>query len=517
MPGKKNILVIIVDQLRADCVTGALAAHVNLPNIAAFRQDAVTFKNHFSVATPCGPSRACLFTGRYSMNNRSIRNGTPLAHNTPNIARELRKSGYDPLLFGYTDTSPDPNYFHANDPVLKTEESVMPDFREVLEMRYMESYPWRADLKAKGYDLPDFKDFYNPVAKDPNRKARLDDPPFYRAKDSDTAFLTDELLKHLSVRTDQTWCAFATYIRPHPPFVAPEPYNKMYRPDDLPLPNRLASMAQERAKHVFLDGAAQAPTLDQTVRGFVGKLDSENDTHVQTLRALYLGLATELDTHFGRIIAFLKETGQYDNTVVVFTADHGEMLGDHHLWGKETPFDPSFKIPLIIHDPQNPAQFGMSVDLLTESVDIMPTILDLAGQTMPRGGDGVSLLPVLMGKPPENWRDYVHLELDFSQPDIPTQKQLATGTGVRDSNLAILRENRFKLVHFNAGLPPMLFDLQNDPFEMHNLAADPAHANTLLRLTQKLLSHKMRHADHSLTHIRIRGDGAWGFEGQGRC
>ncbi len=513
MPEKQNILVVIVDQLRADCVTGALAAHVNLPNITAFRQESVTFNNHFSVASPCGPSRACLFTGRYSMNNRSIRNGTPLAHNTPNIARELRKSGYDPLLFGYTDTSPDPNFYPANDPVLKTEESVMPGFREVLEMRYMESYPWRADLKVKGYDLPDFKDFYNPVSPDPNRSARLDDPPFYSAKDSDTAFLTNELLKHLSVRGDQTWCAFATYIRPHPPFVAPEPYNKMYPPDDLPLPSRPLTMAEERARHVYLDGAAQAPTLDQTVRGFIGKLDASNDDHVQALRALYLGLATELDTHFGRIIRFLKETGQYENTVVVFTADHGEMLGDHHLWGKETPFDASFQVPLMVHDPKNPAQFGTSVDGLTESVDLMPTLLELVGQRIPSGTDGKSLTGFLAGKPPENWRDYVHLELDFGQPDAPTKRQLATGTDLRDSNLAILRESRFKLVHFNGGLPPMLFDLQADPDEIHNLAADPAHAGTLLRLTQKLLSHKMRHADQSLTGVKIRRDGAWGFAG----
>ncbi len=514
MPEKQNLLVVIVDQLRADCVSGALAKHVDLPNIAAFRREAVTFENHFSVTSPCGPSRASLFTGRYTMNHRSLRNGTPLAHDTPNIARELRKSDYEPLLFGYTDTSQDPNFFHPDDPDLKTEEAVMPGFREVLEMRYLESYPWRADLKAKGYDIPDFENFYHPVAKDPSREAKLDDPPFYSAKDSDTAFLTNELIKHLSVKAGQTWCAFATYIRPHPPLVAPEPYNKMYNPHDLPLPNRMASLAQERARHVYIDGAAHAPSIDQIVRGFNGKLDAGNDNHVQTLRALYLGLATEVDVHFGRVIQFLKDSGQYEKTIVVFTSDHGEMLGDHHLWGKETPFDPSFRIPLVIRDPRNPAEFGKSVDSFTESVDLMPTILNMVAQMIPTGLDGRSLGAFLSGGPVEDWRNYVHLELDFGAPDHPTSRQLSAGTDLRNSNMAILRESRFKLVHFNGGLPPMLFDLQDDPHEMQDLAADPAHAATLLRLTQKLLNHKMRHGVNSLTDVKIRGDGAWNFKPQ---
>jgi len=133
-------------------------------------------------------------------------------------------------------------------------------------------------------------------------------------------------------------------------------------------------------------------------------------------------------------------------------------------------------------------------------------------QLTPEGVDRKSLTGFLSGKPAENWRDYVHLELDFGQPDKATKKQIATGTDLQDSNLSILREARFKLVHFNGDLPPMLFDLQNDPHEMEDLAGDPSHANTLLRLTQKLLSHKMQHANSTFNTVRIRSDGAWGFE-----
>lgn len=511
MSQNRKILFIIPDQFRADCISGALAQHVDLPNIRALQQDAVTFTKHYSVCNPCGPSRASIFTGRYAMNHRSVRNGAPLDDGFTNIARELRKSGYDPLLYGYTDTGIDPRNSHPNDPDLKTEEHVLPGFTEKLEMRYMESYPWRAYLKAQGYDIPEYARFYDSISPDVGRPARPDDPPFYRAEDSDTAFLTNSLIHDLSVRADQDWFALATYLRPHPPLVAPEPYNKMYDPKTLPMPPRLANSADQAAVHPFMVGALDAPRMEKIVRGCDGQVDASNDDDVQLLRALYLGLATEVDTHIGRIVSFLKETGQYDDTVIIFMADHGELLGEHHLWGKQNPYESAYHIPLIIRDPQLAGQHGTSVSAFTETVDIAPTILDLVGRDIPAGMDGVSLRPLLEGQIPENWRDCVHLELDFAEPDAPTEWQKATGTGLHDSNLAILREERFKLVHFNGGLPPLLFDLETDPSELNNLADDPAHARTLLRLTQKLLSHRMRHADNTLSDIKITKDGAFGY------
>lgn len=511
MSKKRKILVIISDQLRADCVTGALAEHIRIPNIDALRKDAVTFTRHFSVTNPCGPSRASIFTGKYAMNHRSIRNGTPMSDGITNIAREMRKSGYDPMLFGYSDTSLDPRIRHPNDPDLKTEESLLPGFREMLEMHFKESYPWRAYLKSKGYDIPDYARFFDPISPDPARPARPDDPPFYRAEHSDTAFLTTSLLHDLAVRTDQDWFAVATYIRPHPPLVAPEPYNKMYDPTDLPMPKRLTSPSEQADLHPFMVGALKAPKMESIVRGCDGQIDSQNDDDVQMLRSIYFGLVTEVDTHVGRIIEFLKETGQYDDTVIILMADHGEALGDHHLWGKQNPYESAYHIPMIIRDPKNPAQHGTMVDAFTESVDFTPTVLDLVGQTVPAGMDGVSLKPFLEGAPPEKWRDAVHLELEFSEPHFTTEWQKTTGVSLHEANLAILREERFKLVHFNGGLAPLLFDLENDPDELVNLANEPSHAATLLRLTRKLLNHRMCHSDRTLADVKITSEGAINF------
>lgn len=483
----RKILFIVIDQLRADCLNGALAAHVDMPNLQAFQNDSVSFLNHFTVTNPCGPARASLLTGQYAMNHGAVRNGTPLVRGTPNLATELRKGGYDPLLFGYTDTAMDPTDKHPNDPSLGVEEMVMEGFNERVEMRYNESLPWQAYLKTKGYDLPPFSAFYDPVAK--GRQARPDDPAFYRAEDSDTAFLTDRFLEEMAMRVDQNWCAHLTYIRPHSPLVAPEPYNKMYDPADLPMP-----IAAGQA-HLFSLGSSELQPIRNMVRG-CGVID-ESDT--QLLRAIYLGLATEVDHHIGRVLKFLKETGQYDDTLIVITADHGEMLGDHGLWAKQHLFDTSYRISLLIRDPDLPDAHGTNVSALTESIDVMPTILNWAGVPLPRSLNGHGLQPFLHGETPPDWREFVHMELNYANGDKAALAK--AGITPMQANLAILRNDRLKLVHFNGSLEPLLFDLENDPHEQVNLAQDPAHQADMLTMTRALLSHRMAHLDQSMSEL----------------
>ena len=182
MSQNRNILFIVIDQLRADCLTGALAEHVKLPNLRQFMKEGVTFKQHFSVTNPCGPSRASLLTGQYAMNHRSVRNGTPLRHDTPNLATELRKSGYLPMLFGYTDTSVDPRVYPAEDPALKCIEYVMPGFHEMLEMRSEKSYPWVSHLAARGYQFETWDELYTPTSP-VGSVPKLNDPALYEAQD----------------------------------------------------------------------------------------------------------------------------------------------------------------------------------------------------------------------------------------------------------------------------------------------------------------------------------------------
>lgn len=504
MTKTRNVLFIIVDQLRADCVVGALSDYVELPNMRALMDESVTFTNHFSVTNPCGPSRASILTGQYAMNHRSVRNGTPLRHDTPSIATEMRKAGYTPMLFGYTDTSQDPRVHAKEDPALKSYEYPMNGFREVVEMRSATSYPWRAHLKSCGYTFEEYSDLFKPVSPTAG-VAQLNDPAVYSAEDSDTAFLTDAFLDRMRFCDDQSWFAHLTYIRPHPPLVASAPYNKMYDPTDLPLPSRLESPDAEIGQHPFFGPTLARVTPADMVIGFP-ELEP-TDENIQCLRSIYFGLATEVDHHIGRVIQFLKDSKQYENTMIVVTADHGEMLGDRHSWGKMSVYDAAYHTPLIIRIPRHGKNAGTLVKLPTESIDVVPTILEWVGQEVPNSMDGRSLMPFILDKAPDDWRTYSFSELDFGNPHAPTMWQNSFGTSTSSSCLGILREQRFTLVEFASDLPPMLFDAYGDG-EMKNVAPDPVFTPDLYRLTRQMLQHRMRHMDHTLSLDFITEDGA---------
>lgn len=503
MSSNKNVLFIVIDQLRADFVFGAFAEHLDLPNLRALMADAVTFERHFSVANPCGPSRASLLTGQYAMNHRSVRNGTPLRHDIPNVATEMRKAGYLPMLFGYTDTPQDPRVFHENDPALRTYEHPMNGFEEVVEMRFEMSYPWRSHLINQGYEFDTYAQVYHPVS--PTGDApKINDPALYRAEDSDTAFLTDRFLASMPAHKGKDWFAHLTYIRPHPPLVAPAPYNSMYDPASIPLPERLQTPQEEAAQHPFFGPTLAQKTPAGNVTGFPDLAPTE--ANIQTLRTLYMGLITEADMHIGRVIKFLKDTGQYDDTLIIVTADHGEMLGDRHSWGKFTVHDAAYHTPLIIRQPGNVARAGTVVTQPVETIDITPTILDWVGQDVPNSMDGRSLLPLLGGAMPQDWRTYSFSELDFAEPTAPTLWERTLGTGPSDSTLSILREARFTLVEFAADLPPILYDREARG-EQENVAQLPEYQNDLHRLCRKMLRHRMKNMDHTLSLHTITKDG----------
>lgn len=494
MPDKKlNILFVVIDQLRADCVFGPLAQHLDLPNIRGLADDAVSFRSHYSVTAPCGPSRVSLLTGQYTSNHGAIRNGTPLRHGTPTLGTVAQAHGYDPLLFGYTDTSQDPNALAPDDPRLFSYEELAPGFTEVVRMRMeSDSTEWERYLADRGYDVPPYPEMYRPVGPAP------DSPAMYAAEHSDTAFLTDRALQELAQKPEG-WFAHLTYIRPHPPFVAPAPYNAMYAAAEMPAPKH----AQDPDWHPYAATARNAASVASTVVGFPDLAASDDTTRM--IRAIYFGLATEVDHHVGRLIDWLRDSGQYENTLIVLTADHGEMLGDYGLWGKRSFHDAAFHVPLIIRHPGG-SQRGAVVTEPTESVDVTPTILDLVGAAIPHSMDGRSLAPFLNGKVPENWRRFSYSELDFGDPLEPTAWQRDLGLPLDAANLAVLRKGNLRFVQFAGGLPSILMDVSNST-ESLNLAENPDWMQTRLDLMQDMLCHRMVNTDGTFSRTMITDDG----------
>ena len=148
---RKNVLFITADQWRGDCLGCIGHPVVATPNLDKLAKDGVLFRKHFTQTVPCGPARASLYTGLYAMNHRSVNNGTPLNSRFNNIALEVRKSGYDPTLFGYTDTSADPRELHHRDPLLTTYEGIIPGMSSGVTLTDNQR-PWISWLKSKGYD-----------------------------------------------------------------------------------------------------------------------------------------------------------------------------------------------------------------------------------------------------------------------------------------------------------------------------------------------------------------------------
>ncbi len=501
-----NILLITADQWRGDCLGAAGHPVLRTPAIDALAAEGVYFSRHFSQAAPCSPGRASLYTGLYQMNHRVLRNGTPLDARHDNIAKALGRRGYRPTLFGYTDQAVDPRTTTPDDPRLTTYEEVLPGFEAAVKLPE-DNGAWFDWMQARGHALPE--DRWALYWPERGRPALPDGaPPRFSQDETETAFLTGAFLDWMAGQPKGSpWCAHISFLRPHPPFVVPEPFNAMYDPADGPAFRKAADPAAEAAQHPYL-----GYWLAQTMAGSFCFL-SEPQRRVadwpedafRRVRATYWGMISEVDRQIGRLIAGLKAAGVWDNTVIALTSDHGEMMGDHWTLGKFGYFDQAYHVPLIVRDPRQPEGFGAKVTAFTEAVDVVPTLLEAAGAERDGPADGRALTPFLRREVPADWRREAHWEFDFREV-VSRAPQQALGVDLDDCSLAVIRGERWKYVHF-AGLPPLLFDLQEDPAELNNLAGDPAHLSVRVEMAEKLLAWRSRHLDRRLTGIALAPGG----------
>jgi len=190
------------------------------------------------------------------------------------------------------------------------------------------------------------------------------------------------------------------------------------------------------------------------------------------------------------------------------------MMGDHFMLGKGGYFDGSYHIPLIIRDPRHGKAAGSTVDRFTEAVDIFPTLIDLLGEAPEPHLDGWSLKPFLSGGTPAIWRDAAHWEFDF-RSIAEGEAERHFGVASRQCNLAVIRTEKFKYVHFGGNLPPLLFDLESDLGELNNLAADPAHLAVRLEFAERLLAWRAEHLDQSLALAELTAHGVAGHVSRG--
>jgi arylsulfatase A-like enzyme len=466
-----NVLLITLDQYRGDALSCAGHPVVRTPNLDALAADGVRFANHFAQAAPCAPGRAALYTGTYQMTNRVVGNGTPLDDRFDNVARLAQRAGYRPTLFGYTDQGIDPRLVtEPDDPRLSDYEGILAGFDVGLDLRGP-AEQWVAWLVEQGYDV---RDAEHALVSEPDRPAEL----------SQSAFLTDHLLDWIA-RQDGPWFAHASYLRPHPPYAAAGHWATAYDPDEMPTPVPAGEHLHGIHRALLAHPQSAAPA---------------DPAKMARWQAQYFGMCSEVDDQLGRVWASLQRSGQWDDTIVVVTADHGEQLGDQGLIQKAGFFESSYRIIGIVRDPRRPAAHGTVVDDFTENVDVLPTIAHLLGEEIPGQCDGHPLTPFLDGVAPPAWRTAAHWEWDW-RDSVPGDDDPWERNADR-CNLAVLRTTRHAYVQFGNG-SWRCFDLAADP-TWNTEVTDPG---VVLPLAQSMLEWRSRHLDRNLTGFWLRDGG----------
>ncbi len=425
-----NVLFVTLDQFRADSYGAAGHPLVTTPTLDRLAREGARLTRHYSQAAPCSPGRAALYTGTYQMNNRVVANGTPLDRRLDNLARVARRAGYDPTLFGYTDQGVDPvEAIGPDDPRLDDYDGVLPGFSVGLYLPNSQA-GYIQHLRALGYDVA--SGWEESVLDEPSRPA----------EHSLSAFLTDRFLGWLD-RQEPGWFAHLSYLRPHPPYAAAGEYSRLYDPRDVP--PAIAPVAAG-AQHPLHRAALTWPLVAATDPGAVARL-----------RAQYYGMVSEVDAQLGRVVEAIEARGEWGETLVVVTSDHGDQLGDHGLKEKLGFFPESYHIIGLWRDPRLVPRV---VERFTENVDLLATLAESLGLEAPAQCDGRSLAPLLEGREVE-WRGAAHYEWD-SRYLLLLGGHAPPAEVLAQRNLAVTLTEDLAYVQFGDG-SYRCFDLAADP------------------------------------------------------
>lgn len=490
MPRKvKNTLFIMCDQLRYDYLSCYGHPRLLTHNLDRLAKRGVRFNRAYVQSPVCGPSRMSFYTGRYVHSHGASWNFVPLKAGEMTIGDHLRPLGVRSILCGKTHMRADSSGMArlgidpdsdigvrisecGFDPYERDDgihpysgHDPNPRYHEYLLENGMDgNNPWEEWANtAEDTDSTLRSGWF---LKYSNRPARVAD------EHSETPYITRRAMEFIRDAGDQPWCLHVSFIKPHWPYIVPEPYASMYGPNDaLPV---VRSEDELKDSH-----PVYAAMMDHRVsRSF------QRDEVRDAVLPAYMGLVKQVDDQIGVLLDFLEERGMMDDTMIIFTSDHGDYLGDHWMGEKDLFHEPVVRVPLIIYDPdaRAGATRGTVCDSLVEAIDIAPTLLDVyGGAPVPHAMDGVSLRPLLFGEKPQNWRSHVICEYDYSFQEA----RIALGTSPRDSWLRMIFDGRWKYV-LAEGFRPMLFDLETDPNEYVDLGADPAFREICAGLHEKL-------------------------------
>ena len=481
-----NILLITSDQHHFSAM-GCVNDRISTPALDRLATEGTRFNRAYCNNPTCSPTRSTIITGLYPSQHHCWSLGTKLPEDVPVVGDVFQTHGYDTTLIGKA-------HFQ---PLGSTPESESiechPKLRDLDFWRgfhgpwygfeHVETARMHADenlvgqhyaiwMEQKG--LANWRDYFAPYPPDPNvprRRHSWDLPQELHH----TAWVGERTVANIerAAEQDKPFFLWSSFFDPHPQYLVPEPWASMYQPDDVE-PGKLTPGEMDRLPPHFGKTQEQSPDFSMYLEGYANHGFRSHRIDEQALRkniAVYYGMVSFIDQQVGRILETLDRLGIAENTIILFTTDHGHFLGQHGLIAKGAfHFDDLIRIPMIVRYPARvPA--GQTCSALQSQVDFAPTFLTAAGAAVPGLMQGFDQMPVWCGGA-ESARDHVVVE-NRHQPTLV--------------HLRTYVDRRYKItVYRNADYGEM-FDLQDDPGETRNLWDDPQHAQLKARLLHRFV------------------------------
>lgn len=437
---KPNVLLIMTDQQRWDTLGCYGNKTIETPNLDWLASMGTVFTAAYTASPSCIPARASLLTGMDPWNTGILGMGRgqgPMGINFRHtLPGELANAGYHTQGVGKM-------HFHPQRSLNGFHNTVLDESGRVADPGFESDYKrWFEQYKTGDYDIVDHGIDWNSWLARPFHA-----PEFLHPSN----WTVNESIKFLKERDpSKPFFLKTSFTRPHSPYDPPLYYFDLYAKKRLPEP----SVGDWATVHDVPADAAR-PDAWRGVR---------SREEIMRARAAYYGSISHIDHQIGRLLMFMQKNGLLNNTLVVFTSDHGDMLGDHHLWRKTYAYEGSAHIPLIV---RLPTSWGSSVPAVDRPVclqDIMPTLLEVAGERIPDTVDGRSLVGLMRGGS-AGWRDYVHGEHSTCYSE--------------EQEMQYLTDGKIKYIWLPRLGVEQLFDLSADPYECETLADHPDYAEEL--------------------------------------
>jgi len=422
----RNILVIMSDEHNPKVLGCAGHPVIHTPNLDALAASGARFTSCYTTSPVCIPARAGFACGKYIHQIGYWDNADAYDGAAPSWHHLLRESGHRVASVGKL-------HFRLAGEDHGFSEEIIP----------MHIYEGKGDLLGLiRDDMPQRGNSKKMIAMAGPGEST------YTFYDKDICSRAQVWLREEAPKKrDKPWVLFVSFVAPHFPLTAPPEHYYRYWGRDLPMPKLYAR--EQRPKHPYIVDYGSNFNYDDYF---------ESPEDVKKALSGYFGLVSYLDENIGKVLGALRDSGQADDTVVMYTSDHGDNLGARGLWGKSTMYEEIAGVPLLLAGPGMPA--GKVVDTPVSHVDVFPTLMEIAGEGMPAGFPGVSLTRIIGGEKPK-------------------RSVLSEYHGMGSSTGAFaVRVGKWKYVHY-AKYGPQLFDLEKDPDETTDLAEDPAHAKVL--------------------------------------